>query len=178
MKTLYKYGLVILGFLILGSSVVEAQEKEKVKNLRELKQLEKGYVEVDEVDPLTIITMPDVPDLQDIYYTSYTGATSIRMRKKVSDLSLSHKYHFNVEEKYSGINFFILGEVTEGSIRIKLTKPDKTLFKDINVVPGKNFHWDQSFTLDKVNKGGIGKWTVELFCDNATGFYQFFSRSR
>jgi hypothetical protein len=157
--------------------IATAQEKEKVKSLEELRQLERGVVRIDEIEPL-IYEVPDVPELQEAIIFSYGGQTKINLRKGLDNVSLSHKYTFNVEEKYSNIDFFIRGDIAEGSFSIKLIKPDKTVMKDIKITPEHDFIWKQPFILDKVKKGGIGKWTVEFSAKEATGYFQFYCSSR
>ena len=146
-------------------------------SLEELRQLERGITIIDDIEPF-LYKVPDVAEVQDVLIFEYGGRTKINLRKELDNVSLSHKYTFNIEEKYSNINFFIMGDIAEGSFSLKLIKPDKTVLKDINITPENDFTWRQPFVLDKVKKGGIGKWIVELSANNATGFFQFYCSSR
>ncbi len=176
MKTLYKYGLIFLGFLILGSTAAIAQEEEEFRKLRELRQLEKGYVEVDEIEPLLLHEMPE---LGFMVRAGYNGNSSMRLSKKMEDLSISKRFTFNVEEDYSDIYFRIIGQVKEGSLKIKLFKPDQKVLKELRIIPGQDQNWQQSFCLMELEDPGFtGKWSVELSCSEATGYYQFQFRSR
>ncbi len=176
MKIVYKYGFLFLAVLILNSLVVKAQEDVRRKSLLELRQLEKGYVEVDEVDPLIIHSIPEIPD---VLVFTYQGTTNMRLWKKVDDLSVSKSFTFNVEKGYSDIYFRLKGQASDGTIKIKLIRPDTKVLKEIRIVPGQEQNWQQSYCLEEIDDPGLkGKWSIELSCSQASGFYQFVFSSR
>lgn len=174
----FKYGFLFLVLLIAGVLNVEAQVEVDVlhKKLQELKQLEKGYVEVDEIEPLI---MTEVPQVNVAFVTDYKGATNMRLMKKMHKLTISKSFAFNVEEDYSDLSFMILGVIDSGSLNVRVLKPNKQILKELKLVPGNKQNWQQSFCLEEnADNGFIGKWTVELSSNQATGYYQFISNSR
>lgn len=176
MKVIFKYGFVFLAVLFLSSLLVKAQEDVRRRNIIELRQLEKGYVEVDEIDPLMMREIPKVPE---VMVLSFNGNSNMRISKRVDELSRSKKFTFNVEKGYSDIYFRLTGKANEGSIKIKLIQPDSKVLKEVIIVSGQDQNWQQTYSLvEKENPGFIGKWSVELSCKEASGFYQFIFSSR
>ena len=176
MKEILKYGVIVLGVLLLNIQITMGQEEVKRRSLKELQQLEKGYVAVDEVEPPIMVHLSEP---EDIIFIGYQGTTNLRLWKRLEDVSNSKRFSFNVEKGYADVNFMIFGEIKEGSFKIKLYKPDNQLLKEVKVTPGNDQNWNQSFCLEEnEGKGFVGKWSVELSCNNATGYYQFVSNSR
>ena len=176
MEKVFKYGVVLLGLLIGVQHLAIGQVEVKVKNLNELRQLERTYVEIDEVDS---IFLHEVPEVVDLLYGEYYGTTNFKIWKKLDEVSITKKFTFNVEEEYSDLNFMLVGELKEGSLKLKLFKPDQKLLKEIRIAPNQNQTWHKSYRLkEDEGQGFTGKWTVELSCSQASGYYQFVSSSR
>ena len=179
MKTFFKYGFLFLAVLILGSLVAEAQEEVRRRSLLELQQLEKGYEVLNRVEPIIMHELPEAPEIPDFLILSYQGTTNMRLWKEVDDLSTSKKFTFNVEKDYSDIYFQLKGKASDGIIKIKLIRPDNKVLKELSIVPQQEQHWQQSYCLQEIDNPGFkGKWSVELSCSQATGYYQFAFKSR
>jgi len=107
------------------------------------------------------------------------GTTVIRLSKGVENLSLTKKFTFNIEEKYSDVSYSIFGTVKEGTMVMKLYTPDKKTFKEFKITPGQEQSRQESFTPEEFDeKPFSGKWIIELSCTNATGYYMLMVRGR
>lgn len=176
MRKVAKYGLIILGVLIWSQQLTIGQEGEELKSLKELRLLERGMVELEEVEPIRIHEIPAIAVLP---FGNYKGTTSLKIMKRLDEVSNSKKFTFNIEKGYSDVYFMIHGELKEGSLKIKLFKPDHKLLKEFKLSPGHSQSWNKSYCLDEyAGKGFTGKWFVELSCNEASGYYQFISSSR
>ncbi len=176
MRKIAKYGLILLGVLIWSPQLTIGQEVERLKSLKELRQLERGVAELEEIDPVRVYVLPELPVTP---FFNYKGTTSLKIMKKLNNVTNYKKFTFNIEEGYSDINIMIISELKEGHLKISLRKPDQKLIKEFKLGPGQNQSWNQSYCLEEyAGQGFTGKWFVELSCSDATGYYQFVSSSR
>ncbi len=182
MAKVLKYGLMFLGFLLGFQHLTLGQEEGRLKSLEELRQLGRGHVAIDEKERFIFQELPELPEVPEVAvfpFGKYYGTTNFKISKELDELSLSKKFTFNVEDKYTYLSLTLVGELKEGSLKIILFKPDHQLLKEIKFVPNQNQTWFQTYSLEDVDGQGFnGKWTVELSCSQASGYYQFVSSSR
>jgi len=98
-------------------------------------------------------------------------STRLNLSKHFEGETVSNAGTFKVEEGIRMLEISIKGSVKEGSIKLTINKPDKSLFKEQVIDRSADVEWNQLFTIREDNKEYTGEWTYKIDAVNVMGFY-------
>jgi hypothetical protein len=98
-------------------------------------------------------------------------STQLHLSKHFEGETVSNTGNFKVEEGIRMLEISIKGSVKEGSIKLTINKPDKSLFKEQVIDRSADVEWNQLFTIREDNKEYTGEWTYKIDAVNVMGFY-------
>jgi hypothetical protein len=100
-------------------------------------------------------------------------STRLNLSKNFEGETASNTGTFKVEEGTRMLEITVKGSVKEGSIKLTISKPDKSLFKEQLIDRTADVEWNQVFSIESDNKEYTGDWTYKIEAVNAIGFYMF-----
>jgi len=97
-------------------------------------------------------------------------STRLNLSKNFEGETVSNSGTFKVEEGSRILEIIIKGSVKEGTIKLTINKPDKSLFKEQLIDRTADVEWDQVFGVGE-GKEYSGDWTYKIEAVNAMGYY-------
>jgi hypothetical protein len=98
-------------------------------------------------------------------------STRLNLSKHFEGETASNTGTFKVEEGIRMLEITIKGSVKEGSIKLTIIKPDKSLFKEQLIDRTADVEWSQHFSVASDNKEYTGDWIYKIEAVDAMGFY-------
>jgi hypothetical protein len=98
-------------------------------------------------------------------------STRLNLSKNFEGETAANSGTFKVEEGIRMLEIAIHGSVKEGSIKLTINKPDKSLFKEQLIDRTADVEWNQVFSVASDSKEYIGDWIYKIEAVNAMGFY-------
>ncbi len=158
------------------------QKELALKSYRRAMEEAKGAVKLGELDEALNFS-GEWPDFefkaQDFYATPYRGfystnkeATSLNIQKEIEDLTFETQFKYEVQTGSESFLFAASGTVDEGTIKIRLIKPDGLVAQEFEVSPLADVKWSQRLKWDEESeKDNVGTWTITVSANQATGNY-------
>ena len=111
--------------------------------------------------------------LPNVYFSTGKERTALTIHKELEDVTFDTKFKYEVTEGSKGIHFSVSGEMEEGTLLVKLIKPNKEVLQEIEISPLANVGWDQDLRWEKDEEkaGNFGSWTIVVSAKGASGRY-------
>jgi len=142
------------------------------KDFFDKKQFDKNYkFVVPEMDIL--IEGDDYPSFGGVFSTSDRDRTALTIHKDLDDVTFDTKFKYEVSKGSSGINFKVEGGMDEGTLLIRMVKPDGKVLQEIEISPLADISWNQDlrWETDEEKKDNLGSWIIVVSAKNASGEY-------
>ncbi len=112
--------------------------------------------------------------ISNIYLTSSREKTSLTIHKELDDVTFDTKFKYEVTDGANGINFKVDGSMDEGTLLIKLIKPNGDVLQEIEISPLADISWNQDLRWDddEEQDENLGSWVIVVSAKNASGNYQ------
>jgi hypothetical protein len=105
--------------------------------------------------------------------------SSLGISKNLADVTFASDFYYDVKEGNSTISFDVDGTMSAGELKIALKKPDGKTFQEFTISPLADVNWSQVFRWEEEDEDEfLGKWTIAIKADKATGSYNVKVNSR
>lgn len=91
-------------------------------------------------------------------------------KRFTADKPIKGDFEFDIPKDAKSIRFGFTGRVTEGTLKVVLIKPDKSVFHEFNVTSLADVSWN-GHIQEKDMATSVGKWKVQVSSDKAEGRY-------
>jgi hypothetical protein len=155
----------------------EAMDNYK-KSMDELKK--QGIDNYVVVPPPTRWNSDVVTDLGRHYniWTSDENST-LSIRKELSDITIANDFNYEIKQGTYAISFFVEGSLNSGEMKITFKKPDGKAFQEMVISPLGDIDWNQTFRWEEEDEEEfLGKWTISIKAEKASGKYAIRVNSR
>ena len=117
--------------------------------------------------------------ISNMYLTSARERTSLTIRKELDDVTFNTKFKYEVSEGANGISYKVDGSMDEGTLLIKLIKPNGDVLQEIEISPLADISWSQDlrFNEEEEQDENVGSWVIVVSAKNASGSYQISVRA-
>ncbi len=151
------------------------------ENLRRFYDVQKGSnksrFKVVEPDWLTDIQFDfegePFRELNGIYVSPGRARTALTIRKELDDVTFDTQFKYEVTAGSNGINFSVDGQMEEGTLLIRLIKPNGKVLQEIEISPLADISWNQNLRWedDENEEENLGSWIIVVSAKNASGHY-------
>ena len=100
--------------------------------------------------------------------------TALTIRKDLEDVTFDTKFKYEVTDGAKGINFKVDGSMDEGTLLIRMIKPNGETLQDIEISPLADVSWNQDLRWEleeEEEEENLGSWSIVVSAENATGHY-------
>ena len=99
--------------------------------------------------------------------------TALTIHKDLDDVTFDTKFKYEVTEGSRGINFKVEGGMDEGTLLIRMVKPNGKVLQEIEISPLADISWNQDlrWETDEEKEDNLGSWIIVVSAKNASGEY-------
>ena len=108
-----------------------------------------------------------------VYFSSDRDRTALTIHKDLDEVTFDTKFKYEVTKGSSGINFKVEGGMDEGTLLIRMVKPDGKVLQEIEISPLADISWNQDlrWETDEEKNDNLGSWIIVVSAKNASGEY-------
>ena len=164
----------------MARDMAEAHREMAMKN-RELYEMQRKIKIPDVVIP--DIRIPEIsvytPHGKNFRVFELGESSSINIRKELSGQTDTAEWEFEVKEFFSRFELSLEGSLSEGSLEIKILKPDGTVYRKTDLTPLADVNLTQRIDIPEEEQSQMaGTWKITVKSDQATGSYALQIQSR